>query len=219
MSLAEFTDKFKVLHERWGYRYPGTDHSAYEDKTHQGLHEFQHLTDYIMRFLAQDAYASPGDVRRMFIDSNFYVDGGDFNMTDETFAQYLEQFGPYFKANRSLCREAYEYVKTCPPSSTRCLLQVSLQWMKVIRKYYMRYMKKKKCHIRSFKRLLKATAIAECRMYIQNEYGDTIEATTVQEAIVQVQEYDVDTSSGTSDYTSEEDTVDVIDLTGTQLRL
>ena len=219
MSLAEFADKFKVLHERWGYRYPGTDHSAYEDKTHQGLNEFQHLTDYIMRFLAQDAYASPVDVRRMFIDSNFYVDGGDFNMTDETFAQYLEQCGPYFKANRSLCREAYKYVKTCPPSSTRCLLQVSLQWMKVIRKYYMRYMKKKPCHIRSFKRLLKATAISECRMYIQNEYGDTIEATTVQEAILQVQEYDVDTSSGTSDYTSEEDTVDVIDLTGTQLRL
>ena len=56
-------------------------------------------------------------------------------------------------------------------------------------------------------------------MYIQKEYGDTIEATSVQEAILQVQEYDVDTSSGTSDYTSEEDTVDVIDLTGTQLRL
>ena len=42
---------------------------------------------------------------------------------------------------------------------------------------------------------------------------------TLGKTIVQVQEYDVDTSSGTSDYTSEEDTVDVIDLTGTQLRL
>ena len=91
--------------------------------------------------------------------------------------------------------------------------------MKVIRKYYMRYTKKKDIRIRSFKRLLKATAISECQKYVQKEYGDTIEATTVQEAILQVQEYDVDTSSGTSDYTSEEDTVDVIDLTGTQLRL
>lgn len=219
MSLAEFVDKFKALHEKWGYRYPGTDHSAYEDKTHQGLGEFQHLTDYFMRFLAQDAYASPGDVRRLFIDSNFYVEDGNFNMTDDVLVRYLKECGPYFKANRSLCKKAYKYLLRCPPSSTRCFLQVSLQWMKVVRKFHMRYQKNKECSIRSFKRLLKATAIAECQMFIKKEYGDKLEATTIQEAMLQVQEYDVDTSSGTSDYTSEEDTVDVIDLTGSQLRL
>jgi len=215
-TLQQFADRFKVLHESWGYRYPGGNHSAYEDMTHNGLDEFQHLTDYFMRFLQQDAYVSESDVRRLFIDSNFYVEGGSFNMTDEIFARYLDQCGPYFKTNRSLCKQAYKYLARCPPSSTRCFLQVSLQWMKVIRKYYERYIKKKEIRIRNFKRLLKATAIAECQRYVQREFGDSLEVNTIREAIVQVQEYDVDTSSGTSDYTSDEDTVEIA---GAQLRL
>ncbi len=219
MSLAEFAQQFKVLHERWGYRYPGGDHSAYEDKTYQGLNEFQKLTDYFMRFLEQGAYVAPVDVRRMFIDYDLYVEGSDSNLSDDILVTYLKECGPYFKANRTLCIEAYKYLKSCPPSSTRCLLQVSLQWMKVIRKYHVRYTKQKDIRIRSFKRLLKATAIAECQKYVKEEHGDTLDVNTVKDAILQLQEYDVDTSSGTSDYTSEEETVDVIDLTGSQLRL
>ena len=93
MSLAEFAQQFKVLHERWGYRYPGGDHSAYEDKTHQGLNEFQKLTDYFMRFLEQGAYVAPVDVRRMFIDYDFYVEGSAFNLTDDIFVTYLKECG------------------------------------------------------------------------------------------------------------------------------
>lgn len=239
MSLARFAEKYKVLYQKWGYRYPGGNHSAYEDKTHQGLNEFQRLTDYFMRFLEQDGFASSSDVRRMFIDYNFYVEGGAFNMTDTVLGTYLKECGPYFKANRTTCKKAYKYLLRCPPSSTRCFLQVSLQWMKVIRKYYMRYEKKKEIRIRSFKRLLKATAIAECQEYVQKEYGGTLDVNTVKDAITQVEEYDgssstsddtdttiqkamsqfeeydVDTSSGTSDYTSEEEVNDL----SLQLRL
>ena len=217
-TLQGFADRFKVLHETWGYRYPGENHSAYEDITHNGLNEFQRLTDYFMRFLQQDAYVSSSDVRRMFIDLDFYVEGGNFNIPDSTLEKYLKLCGPYFKANRKQCKKAYRYLTRCPPSSTRCLLQVSLQWMRIIRKFYIRYEKKKEIRTRSFKRLLKATAIAECQSYVREEHGDRLDVDTVKDAILQVQEYDVDTSSGTSDYTSEEDTVEFIDLT-TQLRL
>jgi len=80
----------------------------------------------------------------------------------------------------------------------------------------MRYKKKKDIKISSFTKLIKATAILECRTYIKETFGDKLKAKSVKSAIKQVQEYDVDTSSGTSDYISEEDTVE---LTGTQLRL
>jgi len=198
-TLQKFADKYEVLYQKWGYRYPGGNHSAYEAKTHLGLEPFQKLTDYFMRFLEQNTYVSSSDVRRMFIDYNFYVESAEFNMTDAVLSTYLKECGPYFKANKSLCKKAYKYLLRCPPSSTRCFLQVSLQWMKVIRKYYMRYKKNKETRIRSFKRLLKATAIAECQEYVQKEYGDTLDVNTVKDAITQVKEYDVNTSSGTSD--------------------
>ena len=87
--------------------------------------------------------------------------------------------------------------------------------MKVIHKYYVRYTKQKDIRIRSFKRLLKATAIAECQNYVKEEHGDTLDVNTVKDAILQLQEYDVDTSSGTSDYTSGEEVIDL----SPQLRL
>ena len=77
--------------------------------------------------------------------------------------------------------------------------------MKIARKYYMRYEKKKTLRIRKFKRLLKAIAIAECQAYVQKHYNSTLNVNTVKDAILQVQEYDADTSSGTSDDTSDED--------------
>ena len=88
----------------------------------------------------------------------------------------------------------------------------------MVRKYYIRYEKKKKLSIKSFTKLIKSTAISECRSYVNDEFADSLDARSVKEAIQEVQEYDAFTSSGTSDYTSEEDNV-VIDLTGTQLRL
>ena len=216
MSLSEFATRFKVLHERWGYRWD-TDPN-YEFLTNGELRQFQHLTDYIMRFLAQNGNIFDSDVNTMF-GVKFYIRGNSFSVTDAALTKYLKDCGPYFKANRKVCKQAYDYLKTCPPSSTRCLLQVSLQWMKVVRKYRMRYKKNKNIKISSFTKLIKATAILECRTYIKETFGDKIKAKSVKDAIKKVQEYDVDTSSGTSDYTSEEDTVDVIDLTGTQLRL
>lgn len=203
-TLQRFAEKYKVLHETWGYRYPEGYHSAYEMKTHNGLDQFQRLTDYLMRFLEQGS-SNPGDEARMYIDYDFYVEGGAFNMTDDVLKRYLEECGPYFKETRKICSKAYRYVQKCPPSSTRCLIQVSLQWMKIAHKYYMRYEKKKTLRIRKFKRLLKATAIAECQAYVQKHYDSTLSVNTVKDAIRQVQEYDADTSSGTSDDTSDED--------------
>lgn len=216
MSLLEFATRFKVLHERWGYRWD-TDPN-YETKTNGDLRQFQHLTDYIMRFLSQNGNIFESDVDTMF-GVKFYIHRSAFNVTDAALTKYIKDCGPYFKANRKVCKQAYDYLKTCPPSSTRCLLQVSLQWMKINRKYYMRYKKKKDLKISSFAKLIKASAILECRTYIKETFGDNIKATSVKDAIKQVQLYDVDTSSGTSDYTSEEDTVDDTGLTGTQLRL
>jgi len=213
MSLSEFATRFKVLHERWGYRWD-TDPN-YETLTYGDLRQFQHLTDYIMRFLAQNGNIFDSDVDTMF-GVKFYIRGSRFNVTDAALTKYIKDCGPYFKANRKVCKQAYDYLKTCPPSSTRCLLQVSLQWMKIVRKYRMRYKKKKDIKISSFTKLIKATAILECRAYIKETFGDKLKAKSVKSAIKQVQEYDVDTSSGTSDYTSEEDTAD---LSGTQLRL
>jgi hypothetical protein len=204
MTLQRFAEKYRVIQETWGYRYPGGYHSAYESKTHNGLDQFQRLTDYLMRFLEQGS-SNPGDEARMYIDYDFYVEGGAFNMTDDVLKRYLKECGPYFKETRKICSRAYKYLAKCPPSSTRCFLQVSLQWMKVVRKYYMRYEKKKQIRIRKFKRLLKATAIAECQAYVQKEYDGTLSVNTVKDAILQVQEYDADTSSGTSDDTSDED--------------
>lgn len=216
MSLSEFATRFKVLHERWGYRWD-TDPN-YENITNGDLRQFQHLTDYIMRFLSQNGNIFESDVSTMF-GVKFYIRGSRFNVTDAALTKYIKDCGPYFKANRKVCKQAYDYVKTCPPSSTRCLLQVSLQWMKIVRKYRMRYKKKKDIKLSSFTKLIRATAISECRAYIKETFGDELRATSVKDAIKQVQQYDVDTSSGTSDYTSEEDNVDVIDLTDTQLRL
>jgi len=213
MSLSEFATRFKVLHERWGYRWD-TDPN-YETKTNDVLRQFQHLTDYIMRFLSQNGNIFDADVNTMF-GVKFYIPRSAFNVTDAALTNYIKDCGPYFKANRKVCKQAYDYLKTCPPSSTRCLLQVSLQWMKIVRKYRMRYKKKKDIKISSFTKLIKATAILECRTYIKETFGDKLKAKSVKSAIKQVQEYDVDTSSGTSDYISEEDTVE---LTGTQLRL
>ena len=217
MSLPEFVTLFKVLHERWGYSWD-TDPN-YENKTNGDLRQFQHLTDYIMRFLSRNGNTFDEDVRTMF-GVTFYIPRSDFNVTDNALTKYLKECGPYFKANRKLCKQAYDYVKTCPPSSTRCILQVSLKWMRMVRKYYIRYRKQKKNKISSFTKLIKATAISECRAYIEESFGDTLNARSVKDAIRQVQEYDVDTSSGTSDYTSEEeDTAGATGLTGTQLRL
>lgn len=213
MSLSEFATRFKVLHERWGYRWD-TDPN-YETLTCGDLRQFQHLTDYIMRFLAQNGNIFDSDVDTMF-GVKLYIRGSRFNVTDAALTKYIKDCGPYFKANRKVCKQAYDYLKTCPPSSTRCLLQVSLQWMKIVRKYRMRYKKKKDIKISSFTKLIKATAILECRAHIKETFGDKLKAKSVKSAIKQVQEYDVDTSSGTSDYTSEEDTADLSD---TQLRL
>lgn len=219
MSLQGFVDRFKTLQENWGYRENNNSHSKYEEITNKktSLRQFQHLTDYIMRFLEQNGNVFETDVRTMF-GVDFYKPGNPFNVTDAALKQYLKDCGPYFKANRAICKQAYTYVKTCPPSSTRCLLQVSLQWMKMIRKYYIRYVKKKKLSIKSFTKLIKSAAISECRSYVNDEFADSLDARSVKEAIQEVQEYDTLTSSGTSDYTSEED-IEVIDLTGTQLRL
>ena len=209
MSLEEFRRNFKVLQENWGYRF-NTDPN-YEDRTQGDLRPFQHLTDYIMRYLEQ-GFETDSDVRTMF-GVDFYKSGRAFNVTDAALKTYLEQCGPFFTDNRDTCKTAYAYLKGCDASSTRCLLQVSLRWTAVIRKYVQRLVKGKDIEISSFTDEIKKAALKECISYLRKEHDAKLRAKNVEDAIREVQEFDSDTSeSDTSDAISTDEEM-VIDLT------
>jgi len=222
MSLEEFRTNFKVLHENWGYRF--NTEPNYEDRTQGDLRPFQHLTDYIMRYLEQGFVTEP-DVRTMF-GVDFYKSGRTFNVSDAALRTYLEQCGPFFIDNGDACKNAYAYLKPCDPSSTRCLLQVALRWTAVVRKYVRRLAIGKDIEISSFTDKIKKAALKECKIYLRKEHAAKLQAKNVEDAIREVQEFNPDTSaSETSEGTSDEsegtsDEELVIDLTNElQLRL
>ena len=186
-TLENFAIKYEGLREVWGYRFDIQPN--YENMTKDNLRPFQHITDYFMRFLTQ-RFATDVDEKTMHIEYDIYVKGAAFNASDDALEQYLKKCGPYFKGTRKACTNALKYLLKCPPSSTRCFLQVSLRWMKVVRIYYQRYLNKIPIRIRNFKKLLKATAIAECREYLKNNFNIDLEVNTVKEAMEKVKESD-----------------------------
>ena len=188
-TLDDFALRFKTLQEEWGYFYPGGSHSAYELKTHSnGFREFQYLTDYIMRFLA-NGFSNISDAKTLKIEYNFYREGSEYNMPDSKLTQYLEEIGPFFAKHRQMCTDAYEYIKLCPQSRERCFLQVSLQWMKTIRLYYKKFRKNKPVTVKRFKQSLKAKAIRECREYMRTQHEHTLDVNSVDEAIDEVVDF------------------------------
>lgn len=204
MSLEQFRTNFKVLHENWGYRF--NTEPNYEDRTQGDLRPFQHLTDYIMRYLEQGFVTEP-DVRTMF-GVDFYKSGRTFNVSDAALRTYLEQCGPFFIDNRDACKTAYAYLKSCDPSSTRCLLQVALRWTAVVRKFVRRLAIGKAIKISDFTDKIKKAALKECTLYLRKEHAAKLQAENVEDALQEVQEFDPDTTaSDTSEGTS-----DAIDL-------
>ena len=210
MSLEQFRTNFKVLHQNWGYRF--NTNPNYEDRTQGDLRPFQHLTDYLMRYL-QQGFVTESDVRTMF-GVDFYKSGRAFNVSNAALRTYLEQCGPFFPANRDTCKSAYAYLKSCDPSSTRCLLQVSLRWTAVVRKYVEKLNLGKEISISSFTTRIKKATLKECRSYLRKEHDAKLRAKNVEDAIREVQEFDPDTTeSHTSEGTSDDEVVQVIDLT------
>ena len=234
MSLEQFRTNFKVLHENWGYGF--ITEPNYEDISHGTFRPFQHLTDFLMRYL-YNGVGSEGDQKTMK-DVVFYDPNREqmFNVTDAVLISYLKKCGPFFMDNRLACKDAYAYVKDCDPSSIRCLLQVALKWTAVVRKYVKRLEKKKPIKISDFTGRIKHVTLTEIDTYLKEEHSTDLEADTVEGAIaLMIQYYDSDTSAsdtseGTSDepdgtseidlVSSDDEVVQVIDLTDSlKLRL
>ena len=137
-----------------------------------------------MRFLAQ-GYTTWVDVETMFDVDYFYKERSEYNLTDQVLELYLKTCGPFFRKHRDLCKEAYAYVKKCPPSKQRCYLLISFKWMHIIRVY----MKKKKVKIKSFARDIRASAIQECARYAQAN-DIVLEVNSVREAIEEIEDFE-----------------------------
>lgn len=232
MSLEQFRTNFKQLHENWGYGF--NTEPNYEDISHGTFRPFQHLTDFLMRYLYNGA-GSEGDQKTMK-DVVFYDPNREqmFNVTDAVLISYLKKCGPFFIDNRIACKGAYAYVKGCDPSSIRCLLQVALKWTAVVRKYVRRLRLGKAIKISDFTTRIKSDTLEEIDTYLDVEHGTGLKAAikkyneeneekkyhvdlkadTVKGAILlMIQYYDSDTSaSDTSDVSSE---IDLVSSDGT----
>ena len=170
-TLAEFREKFKVMHEKWGYGYAADPN--YETITHGNFRAFQHLTDCLMRYLYR-GYTNLVDQLTM-TDVVFYKPGGEFNVTENVFKSYLEQCGPFFINNRNTELKAYKYLKKCDPSSITCLLRVSLKWARVVRIYATNHKEGTPVTISGFTDEIKSAALTEIEQYLDVEHSDDIE--------------------------------------------
>lgn len=169
-TLAEFREKFKPMHMLWGYRFEADPN--YENLTANDLRQFQHLTDYLMRFL-EGGFVK--DDARTMIAVDFYKEGREFNVTDAVFRSYLDQCGDFFLDNRNEEIRAYRYLKKCDPSSTTCLLRVSLKWARVVRVYAKNHREGTPVTISGFTEEIRATALTEIENYLEAEHSDDIE--------------------------------------------
>jgi len=170
-TLAKFQEKFKVLHEKWGYGYDADPN--YETITHGNFRVFQHLTDCLMRYLYRGCTTLVD--QRTMRDVVFYKAGGLFNVTDVVFRSYLEQCGPFFINNRNNELRAYKYLKKCDPSSITCLLRVSLKWARVVRLHAKDHAEGKTVTISGFTNEIRAAALTEIEQYLEAEHSDDIE--------------------------------------------
>ena len=170
-TLAKFREKFKVLHENWGYGFAADPN--YEAITHGNFRVFQHLTDFLMRYLYH-GFTTLVDQQTM-TDVVFYKRGSEFNVPDAVFRSYLDQCGKFFLDNRNEELAAHKYLKRCDPSSTTCLLRVSLKWARVIRKNAEKHAKGTPVTISGFTEDIKAAALTEIEKYLDVQHSDDIE--------------------------------------------
>lgn len=205
MSLIEFRSKFKVLYEKWGYRFKTNPN--YEARTRGDLRPFQHLTDYLMRYL-QQGFVMESDVRTM-IAVDFYVAGRDFNVSDAALRTYLELCGVFFRENRDTCTSAYAYLSHCEPSSTRCLLQIAFRWAAVVWSYVVKLDKGENINIRDFTETIYVTTLTECKLYIEGVHGIGQNAGNIEEAIQEIQEFDTPYSDPDDPVSEDEVVIDV----------
>lgn len=126
MSLEEFQVKFKAIQTIWGYD-ADANHTAYEDMCVGDFRQFQHITDYIMRFFARGVFYQDTLV---FSGVDYWT--GNFALPQYVWLQYIIKFAPYFNETRALRAEAAKYLETCPDDTVKTLLTISLQWMEVI---------------------------------------------------------------------------------------
>lgn len=126
MSLEEFQVKFKAIQTVWGYD-ADANHTAYEERCVGDFRQFQHITDYIMRFFARGVHYED---TRVFNGVDYWT--GNYALPQSVWLQYIAQFAPYFDETRALRAEAAEYLETCPDDTVKTLLTISLQWMEVI---------------------------------------------------------------------------------------
>lgn len=126
MSLEEFQVKFKAIQTVWGYD-ADANHTAYEEMCVGDFRQFQHITDYIMRFFARGVHYED---TRVFNGVDYWT--GNYALPQSVWLQYIAQFAPYFNETRALRAEAAQYLETCPDDTVKTLLTISLQWMEVI---------------------------------------------------------------------------------------
>ena len=184
MSLASFQKEFKILHEKWGYHWEADPN--YEDLTANDLRQFQHLTDYLMRFLAQ-GYVGVGDVETMFgVDFYKPPPRDAFNVTSQALKTYLKTCGPFFMEYQQKCVDAKKYLKTCPPSVERCFLTVALSWTRVVRKFVRKLYAEKDISIMEFTEKIKNAALNECEKYLNKVHRKGLVAETIEVAFTEV---------------------------------
>ena len=185
-TLKKFRSSYKKLADIWGYRTEADPN--YEDLTEGDLRQFQHLTDFIMRYLSEGYYYE-NDVKTMY-GVDFYKEGSEFNVTDKVFHKYLKLCGPYFLKNRDTISNAYDYLTECPKSVDCTLLKISLKWMKIVLLYFEIYKSGKKCSIKKFTRMIKAAAIKICKSN-SNTVQDAIERVyhSASNKIVSIKKY------------------------------
>jgi len=122
-------DGFKEFNEiqlAWGYD-AQANHSKYEEMCVGDLRQFQHITDYIMRFFARGVFDE--DIE-LFSGIDTWT--GNFSIPQHVWLQYIQVTAPYYEATRDLRAEAAEYLCECPKDVVQSLLTISLQWMDAV---------------------------------------------------------------------------------------
>ena len=184
-DLVTFRERFKVLRQKWGYRYEADPN--YEEMTVGDLRQFQHLTDYLMRFLAQ-GFVTDTDVKTM-IGVDFYIPPRDgelvnpFSVPSEVLKKYLTDCGPFFMEYTKTCMDAKKYLRRCPASMEKCLLMVALSWTSVVRKHVRKLNNEQDISIRKFTKKIKKAALDECRTYL-----GSLRADNIKDAFIEVKE-------------------------------
>ena len=125
-TLDGFKTEFNEIQLAWGYD-AQANHSKYEEMCVGDLRQFQHITDYIMRFFARGVFDED-----IALFSGIDTWTGNFSIPQHVWLQYIQVTAPYYEATRDLRAEAAEYLCECPKNVVQSLLTISLQWMDAV---------------------------------------------------------------------------------------